>query len=220
MGKQDNRSDKLPPMERQDFGFLLLYAILVPLLGPIIGIITGISNRRRRGSDQYMGIAFLILILEFLSFIGLAEYIPAREKAMEAETRSNVHLIQIGLERYAVNHQGIYPPDSQTLIEQNYLSAMPDNPFTKAPMKDIPFGSSPFEGEFTYVPVFKDNQVYGFYLIGYGKEKDLGQDVDGDSIGDHVIIVIDSGSAYSGPPYHKRDPSFPSLEELLRNDSP
>jgi prepilin-type N-terminal cleavage/methylation domain-containing protein len=36
-------------------------------------------------------------------------YLKAREKAREAETKSNIHSIQIGLERYAVDSGGTYP---------------------------------------------------------------------------------------------------------------
>jgi type II secretory pathway pseudopilin PulG len=39
----------------------------------------------------------------------MPNFIKAREKSKEAEVKSNIHTIQIGLERYAVDTGGVYP---------------------------------------------------------------------------------------------------------------
>ena len=59
-------------------------------------------------------------------------------------------------------------------------------------MKQIAFGSSPFEGEFTYVPGFDNGQARRYFLICYGREKTVGMDVNGDGVRDHVIDVLSS----------------------------
>jgi len=57
-------------------------------------------------------------IIEFLACLtflctvfamGCPDYMSARDKAREAEVKSNCHSIQIALERYAVDHSGEYP---------------------------------------------------------------------------------------------------------------
>ena len=51
----------------------------------------------------------VIVIIGILAAIALPNFIKARNKAREAEVKSNVHAIQIALERYAVDSGGIYP---------------------------------------------------------------------------------------------------------------
>jgi prepilin-type N-terminal cleavage/methylation domain-containing protein len=52
----------------------------------------------------------VIVIIGILAAIALPNFIKARNKAREAEVKSNVHAVQIALERYAVDTGGIYPP--------------------------------------------------------------------------------------------------------------
>jgi competence protein ComGC len=119
-------------------------------------------------------------------------YVEAKRKVMEAETKSNVHLIQIALECYWVDHC-VFPADIDTLITDGYLEALPMNIFTKQPMKGISFGAFPYEGEFTYVPYTIDNNIRAYYLIAYGKNGGNGQDLDRDGIDDHAIMVAENG---------------------------
>jgi prepilin-type N-terminal cleavage/methylation domain-containing protein len=51
----------------------------------------------------------VITIIGILAAIALPNYIKAKDKAKEAEVKSNCHTIQIALERYATDHSGAYP---------------------------------------------------------------------------------------------------------------
>ncbi|HDS30858.1 MAG TPA: type II secretion system protein [Firmicutes bacterium] len=51
----------------------------------------------------------VIVIIGILAAIALPNFIKARNKAREAEVKSNIHAIQIALERYAVDSGGVYP---------------------------------------------------------------------------------------------------------------
>jgi prepilin-type N-terminal cleavage/methylation domain-containing protein len=51
----------------------------------------------------------VIVIIGILAAIALPNFIKARNKAREAEVKSNIHSIQIALERYAVDNKGVYP---------------------------------------------------------------------------------------------------------------
>jgi len=51
----------------------------------------------------------VIVIIGILAAMALPNFIKAREKAKEAEVKSNIHAIQIALERYAVDKGGFYP---------------------------------------------------------------------------------------------------------------
>lgn len=52
----------------------------------------------------------VIVIIGILAAIALPNFIKARNKAREAEVKSNIHAIQIALERYATDSGGVYPP--------------------------------------------------------------------------------------------------------------
>jgi prepilin-type N-terminal cleavage/methylation domain-containing protein len=100
----------------------------------------------------------VITIIGILAAIALPNYIKAKDKAKEAEVKSNCHTIQIALERYATDHSGEYPryilggdtrgwdersgcraltlpgseatrPPRDPLIHYAYVYSYPDNPF-------------------------------------------------------------------------------------------
>jgi len=103
----------------------------------------------------------VITIIGILAAIALPNYIKAKDKAKEAEVKSNCHTIQIALERYATDHSGAYPnyviggdtrgwdersgcraltapgneltkPPRDPLIHYAYVYSYPDNPFIDA----------------------------------------------------------------------------------------
>jgi len=66
-------------------------------------------NRRNEFGFTLIELLVVIVIIGILAAIALPNFIKARNKAREAEVKSNVHAIQIALERYAVDSGGIYP---------------------------------------------------------------------------------------------------------------
>lgn len=100
----------------------------------------------------------VITIIGILAAIALPNYIKAKDKAKEAEVKSNLHTIQIALERYATDHSGSYPnyvlggdlrgwderngnwvlsrysdeedrPPRDPLVHYAYVNSYPDNAF-------------------------------------------------------------------------------------------
>lgn len=99
----------------------------------------------------------VITIIGILAAIALPNYIKAKDKAKEAEVKSNCHTVQIALERYATDHSGAYPnyvlggdkrgwdersgcraltrpdddekPPRDPLIHFAYVTSYPDNAF-------------------------------------------------------------------------------------------
>jgi type II secretion system protein G len=51
----------------------------------------------------------VIVIIGILAAIALPNYIKAKDKAKEAEVKSNLHNIQLAIERFAVDYGGTYP---------------------------------------------------------------------------------------------------------------
>ena len=88
--------------------------------------------------------------------------------AYDAEVRSGVRTIQVGVESYAADHGGQYPPASEVngVGLNPYVSAWPVNPYTDLPMTGV--GGA---GDFLYY-VSADGLAYE--LVGFG---DDGQEV-------------------------------------------
>jgi prepilin-type N-terminal cleavage/methylation domain-containing protein len=112
----------------------------------------------RQNGFTLIELLVVITIIGILAAIALPNYIKAKDKAKEAEVISNVHTIQIALERYATDHSGAYPnyilggdtrgwdrrsgcraltkpmnenekPPYDPLVQYAYVNSYPDNPF-------------------------------------------------------------------------------------------
>ena len=109
----------------------------------------------------------VITIIGILAAIALPNYIKAKDKAKEAEVKSNIHAIQIAVERYEVDqkrypsyllggdaegwhkwhllHDETDPPDNfpsnnlvqDVLVQYGYISSYPKNPFVDDGMSII-----------------------------------------------------------------------------------
>jgi prepilin-type N-terminal cleavage/methylation domain-containing protein len=66
-------------------------------------------NRSKELGFTLIELLVVIVIIGILAAIALPNFIKARNKAREAEVKSNIHAIQIALERYAVDSGGVYP---------------------------------------------------------------------------------------------------------------
>lgn len=65
--------------------------------------------RRSQHGFTLIELLVVIVIIGILAAMALPNFIKAREKAKEAEVKSNIHAVQIALERYAVDTGGFYP---------------------------------------------------------------------------------------------------------------
>lgn len=66
-------------------------------------------NDRNQSGFTLIELLVVIVIIGILAAIALPNFIKARNKAREAEVKSNVHSIQLALERYATDNSGVYP---------------------------------------------------------------------------------------------------------------
>jgi hypothetical protein len=176
----------LEKIYNDNFRYLIGYSLLLAIIVIII-------------STQRLGIGYVILniAITFNIVMFTDEFIPAMYTKSErvAHLKANGHQISAALTEYASDHNGHFPSDTNVLVEESYKSSLPVNRIIReyqAIMEEIPFGSEPFEGNFTYVPVYEGEFVVGYYLIVYGYKNREGLDVNGDGIDDHVIMVLDS----------------------------
>jgi hypothetical protein len=95
--------------------------------------------------------------------------------AHDAVVRSGVRTIQVGIESYAADHSGQYPPAGEvdSVGLNRYISAWPVNPYTDLPMAD---GGG--AGNFRY-DLSPDGGAYR--LVGYGRDGKVVIDLTGGS---------------------------------------
>lgn len=96
-----------------------------------------------------------------------------------ANSKVNLHIIQLALERYAVDHDSRYPAVLAVLAEEGYLPELPANsygPRPRQPMPEVPLGEH-VPGGVTYVRHFGELDQhgeppkrgwYGYTLLVYG----------------------------------------------------
>ena len=120
----------------------------------------------------YMSIGVLAWLL-FAVWVPSCQY----ESRMN-QARRNMHLIQLGLERFAVDSPGsVYPASIDELLEAGYLEQMPVNPFTGQPMRCVPPDGEHGHGDFSYLlrghqgvapaSELRPDEILGYDLVLY-----------------------------------------------------
>lgn len=172
-------------------------------------------------------VVFSLLFIIWFFFFLFSNPPPSKRaliKMKEAESKQNLHAIQLGLERYAQEHDGFYPADICLLPDLGCQGSnrhrYPVNPFKPKDgreMRNIPFGSAPFEGEFTYLLITSEDRATGYYLLVYGSERTNGMDIDNDGTPDHVIYIRSSevNSDDYSPTEEELTGSLPPLAEVV-----
>jgi hypothetical protein len=99
-----------------------------------------------------------------------------------AEAKQNLHVIQLALERFAVDYDGVYPADFGLLASESYMPKNPDNPYAPKQggdenrMQPIPLGQPGQPGDFAYVTKVQNvggqPKVVGYELYLYGLKRE------------------------------------------------
>jgi len=187
----------------------------------IVVLVCVIYIDQPRGFGLVKSMLWVTAIFGFLFAIG----IPPRglsDKAKEVEAKQNLRLLQLACDKYLERH-GVYPASLEPQAVEIPLGLdYPTNPLAQGArqMRAVPFGAAEPYGDFTYLPVYEENELTGYYLLGYGSERTRGFDVDGDGEGDHVIMILSSQTDSYDPmqPVDQPVGDLPALTSLLNPD--
>lgn len=104
----------------------------------------------------------VVCIIAILAAIAVPNFIAMQKRAKEARVKSNCHTVQLAVEDFAVQNEGIYADDTDTdrtaygnhtIVELLPGGMLLENPFTKQPTEPMSAGLATNPGETGYQPV-------------------------------------------------------------------
>gem|GEM_PF-1438056 len=142
------------------------------------------KDRQVLGAFAYLIDALVLGLFVFVLALAIPNFVKAREKAKEDEVKANLKTIQVALERYATDHDGLYPlilygghpsdtfatsraaevsefpGDVDWLMEAGYLEAYPQNPFRRGNKGPVRLQAKDFfPEEFRYAGLYSGRKM-------------------------------------------------------------
>ncbi|MEP0815025.1 MAG: hypothetical protein HRF49_10215 [bacterium] len=106
-------------------------------------------SRARREEPEFFWLANAAVIFAAAWPVFAAtgrEIMLARLARATAELKSSSHAIQLAVERYAVDNEGLYPADLDELVRLGYMDRFPPNPYYGLVADAPPVMDQAFEG--------------------------------------------------------------------------
>ena len=201
-------------------------ACCIPLVGPLISLIIGIIDRAKHGAVVVIALSAVMLLLS-VPILGLYaaisvplfllaapesvqekflenalgdDYSRIKNKSKEAEGKQNLHLIQLALERYSIDHDGDYPDNIEQLLKSGFIDVLPDNPFAMSPMQEVLMTDPPEvkQGNFSYLKNSTAGIITGYTLLGYGAISTIESHYPEGSGPAAVVIYLEGGTGTLG----------------------
>jgi len=87
------------------------------------------TTPRRDAGFTLIELLIVISIILILSAMSIAQYRQSVKLAQEAAVRSDLFFMRDAIDQYYAD-KGKYPESLQTLVSENYIRAIPKDPFT------------------------------------------------------------------------------------------
>jgi competence protein ComGC len=176
------------------FGIVIALIVIGFLIFPVIYIILYITNVYYIRMLKLIWLSIIMLFIHLLALVIIyPSYSSIEYKSKERLVKDNTHLIENSVNNYLLDKNTL-PLGVEELINTGYLDSMPMNPFTKNVTKIIKFKEPDYPGNITYIPVFQGSLSNCYYLLAYGGNRTMGEDVDQDGNSDHIILICSNCS--------------------------
>jgi prepilin-type N-terminal cleavage/methylation domain-containing protein len=126
------------------------------------------GKHRQSAGFTLIELAIVIMVVGILVAITVPNYIKFANRAKDASVKQNMHVIQSGIEVFAVDNVGDYPLPADEVTIQGLMpnGVFPVNPFTKAATLIVWNAAPGAPGDIGIT-----NLPGGGYMIeGYGKD--------------------------------------------------
>ena len=100
--------------------------------------------RRRQRGFTLIELVIVVMIIGLLAAIAIPNFMRLIRRSKESSVRNNMHVIQSGIELFAVDHGGVYPQPADDAAVQALLprGVYPENPFTRV-VTPVPWNADP-----------------------------------------------------------------------------
>jgi type IV pilus assembly protein PilA len=110
----------------------------------------------------------VVVIVGILAAIAIPNFIAMQARAKEASVKSNCHTLQLAAEDFAVQNDGRYCSQADSLVSLLPGGSKLVNPFTKGTTEPVD-GPATKLGQTGYEPIWKNGVCVGYTITGYGK---------------------------------------------------
>lgn len=131
-----------------------------------------LRNRLSRlgGQDGFtiIELGIVCVIIGILAVIGIPNYLKFTDRAKEALLKENMHVVQSGMEVFAVDNLGVYPTPAEEATLENAMPnhQFPNNPFTNNVTTIVWDANPDAPGEIAIIFVANG----GYQIKGHGRE--------------------------------------------------
>lgn len=115
----------------------------------------------------------VVLVIGILAAMAIPNLTNMKDRARESEVQSNAHTVQLAVENYGVQHDGIYSADQGDILPHLPGSALMRNSFT-GEFTEPRFGQAAGSpGEIGLQPVLQNGVIVGYSITAFGKDGNI-----------------------------------------------
>ena len=115
----------------------------------------------------------VIVIIGILAAIAIPNFISMKDRARESEVQSNAHTVQLAIEDYSVQNDGIYSDAAADLIPFLPQASLLRNAFTSQ-YSEPQFGQvAANQGEIGVQVILQNGNAVGYTITAFGKDQNI-----------------------------------------------
>jgi prepilin-type N-terminal cleavage/methylation domain-containing protein len=115
----------------------------------------------------------VVLVIGILATMAIPNFMNMKDRAKESEVQSNAHTVQLAVEDYSVQNEGIYSAAQGDILPHLPGSALLRNSFT-GEMTEPRFGQpAGAPGEIGVEPVQDNGVIVGYVITAFGKDGNI-----------------------------------------------